>query len=157
MELEVDAAAAEAARKRREEQLQRQEEENKLRERRKSPEGLGRLMFEAVQKNDGGLFVKCLIGSADGLFLFASSGEQEVKLTYNAYNRLWRARASTFPDAAQGEFVRLEGSESQGKRAKEVREAVLVYTAGGQERSVPLGYLVQVQDGSWKAYRIESE
>ena len=157
--LETDPEARAEAERLRKERLERQKALAELRERRKSPEGLVRVLFEAIQSGDRQLFSNCLINNKDGQFLFGPDGIAQAKLTLRMFDdQVWGERAGKFPGAAKGTFVKLEGTEQQGKRAKEMRDATLVYTsADGQTRKVLVGYLMQVEDGSWKAYRPEGQ
>jgi hypothetical protein len=156
VELQVDEearAAAEAAARR--EQRQRQLAEAS-REQRKDPEGLARAIMKAINDGDGRLYTSCWIINADARFLAGAREAELIQIARGQMQDVWGGLTQSHPGIRKGEFVRFEGDVQRGKKTNEVRDGLLVYRlSSGEEKSLNLRLLVEVEDGSWKVQDLE--
>jgi hypothetical protein len=134
----------------------RQRELADLRERRRTPEGFARVLFEAMQGLRGELFAACWLDVNDLQFLFGPRGQEQGQLVRRARGAAWDTyrRQSTNAELSRATFVRLEATVRNGRKGPEIVNGQVVYQVDGQEKTIPLAQLYQVEDGSWKAYKM---
>jgi hypothetical protein len=150
--------AEEQARRDAEEQ-RRREEIAAIRERRRTPEGLAQVIFEALKAPKGGgeLFTACFLDAQDTQHLFGARGSEHTQLVRSARTSAWFAyrRESVLAELQRATFVRADVPVRSGRKGPEVQNGTLVYRVDGAEKTIPLAQLFQVEDGSWKAYRMQ--
>ncbi|MBX3472247.1 MAG: hypothetical protein KF878_35800 [Planctomycetes bacterium] len=138
------------------ERRRRLEETEQLRERRKTPEGLAQVLFEAMRDLKGDLFQACWLDARDAQHLFGPRGREQTQLVQRACRAAWDAhRAQSVQDELKrAQFVRAEAPSRRGRLGHEVQGGHIVYRVDGQEKTIPLAHLYQVEDGSWKAAKM---
>lgn len=152
---EARRLAAEQARRDAEE-LRRREALEKIRERRRTPEGLAEVLFEAMKELDGELFAACWLDAQDAQHVFGARGMEQAQLVRRARNDAWNAhrREGVQAELRRATFVRADAPARTGRKGAEVQNGQLVYRVDGEEKTIPLAQLYEVADGSWKAARL---
>jgi hypothetical protein len=152
----TDEAAAEEARKAEEEEARKRKEAGELRERRSTVEGLARVVFEAIQKLDGKVFGACWCDANDLGYVLGSRGAESVSVVQRARTDAWNTyrRQSTNDEIKKATFVRCDFAPRSLRSGQEVVDGSIVYSVDGQQKTIPFAQLYQVEDKSWKVFKM---
>jgi len=155
-ESEGDEEARRLAEERRAREEERRRERERLRERRMSAEALSRMLLDAIKAKDPTLYSACWITGADASFLQGARGADLLDLAKRSRDSTWSNMIQRHPGIFDSTFVRLEGTPQDGHEGQEVVDGRLIYrTVAGEEESLPLEHLVEVEDGSWKIAKLD--
>jgi hypothetical protein len=117
-----------------------------------TPGKLAVQVLTSLQTKDGDAFMDAWV-HADDARVLSDDPRALHQQVLASRNTAWVALHRGHPDVARASAVRFEGETSRGSLGVEVHGGRIVYEVDGQQRAIPLDYMVRVPDGRWRLVR----